>query len=174
MKSKILGPRLVHERGELGDAWFSRSRAYRYLLTRGEAGPRITFVMLNPSTADHDRNDPTITRCIGFARRLGGREHRVAIVNLYALRATDPDVLFAHARAVGGAVNDRVIVEQARASQLVIAAWGADRRSAKRAGEVRQMLAEARVTLHRIGPPSKHGAPRHPLYLRGDLRLEAA
>lgn len=180
---------LVRKSGELGDAWFSPDDAHRYLLLRGDLdgdGPLITFVMLNPSTADHDQDDPTITRCRKYAARyaierglidaigggLGGA--RVAIANLYAIRATDPDVAFAHPRKVGGEVNNRVILELARASDLVIAAWGADRRSHGRAAEVRRALAGAGVTLHRIGPPAKGGHPKHPLYLRGDLALESA
>src|SRR5438105_250311 len=73
-----------------GSAWFSPDKQYRYLLTRSwdHIPQAMTWIMLNPSTADAFRDDPTIRRCISFARREGCGSIRV--VNLFALRATDP------------------------------------------------------------------------------------
>ena len=96
--------------------------AYRYLLTRRWGlGPAALFVMLNPSTADDVDDDPTIRRCVGFARRwrLGGLE----VVNLYALRATDPRDLFAHRAPVGRDNDDAISDAVARAAHIVVA-WG--------------------------------------------------
>ena len=64
---------LIHDRGRLGQAWFSPDREHRYLLLRGPdldaTVPLVAYIMLNPSTADADQNDPTIAKCIKFALR---------------------------------------------------------------------------------------------------------
>ena len=71
-------------------ALFSEDRRYRYLLTRqvGFGDKRVTFLMLNPSTADEERNDPTIRRCINFANAWGFGW--LDVTNLSSLRATNP------------------------------------------------------------------------------------
>jgi hypothetical protein len=76
-----------------GSAVVSPCGTYRYLLTRQlGAGTRLgTFIMLSPSTADAERDDATIRKCVGFARRLGCAG--LQIVNLFALRAADPAAL---------------------------------------------------------------------------------
>src|SRR5689334_19453129 len=72
------------------NAVISACGRYRYVLTRqvGPGSRRATFVMLNPSTADATNDDPTIRRCIGFAREWGCG--RLVVLNLFAFRATDP------------------------------------------------------------------------------------
>src|SRR5437588_2477108 len=84
-----------------GSAVFSPDGRYRYLLTRrlGRSRRVATFIMLNPSTADAINNDPTIRKCVGFARRWGCG--LLQVVNLFALRATEPRVLRAAADPVG-------------------------------------------------------------------------
>jgi hypothetical protein len=79
-----------------GDAVFSADGRYRYRLTRDLGGKTtVTFIMLNPSTADANLDDPTIRRCKGFAKDWG--YGRLIIVNLFAFRATDPrDMWKAH------------------------------------------------------------------------------
>lgn len=167
---------LIIEQGKLGAAYFSPCHRYRYLLTRGapDAKRRVTFVMLNPSTADSDRNDPTVAKCIKFAAReataRGWEAHRVAIVNLYAIRATDPRDCFADQKPVGGAINDGAILETCANSEIVIAAWGSHQKASGRAREIRGMLDG--IVLYRLGPSTKDGSPRHPLYLRDVTPLE--
>ena len=74
-----------------GTAWISECGRYRYSLTRRFAdGLDLVFVMLNPSTADADKDDPTIRRCCGFADRMGFGG--IIVVNLFALRAAAPEV----------------------------------------------------------------------------------
>lgn len=143
---------------------------YRYALARSWSdAPPLTFVMLNPSTADAELDDPTIRRCIGFARRegLGG----IRVVNLYALRATNPAALKSAADPVGPENDEHIVwaLTSALGSDApVVAAWGA--------------LAEdsrARAVFHLAGLEfpwqalgfTKGGRPRHPLYLRGDAPL---
>ena len=116
------------ESGYAPPARFSHDRKYRYLLTR-QVRPInngvVTFVMLNPSTADETQDDPTIRRCIGFADRRA--YNWLFVVNLSPLRATNPKELLA-----AGSEPDRVwdtnmacIQEAATKSDLVVAAWGA-------------------------------------------------
>jgi hypothetical protein len=123
--------------------------------------------MLNPSTADAFRTDPTVTRCVRFARRenCGG----LVIVNLFALRATDPRELRRHPDPVG-AGNDLFIREHCRPGRLVIAAWGAHGRVRDRGRAVLAMLREARTAVHCLGVTAG-GMPRHPLYLPRDAQL---
>ena len=144
---------------------------YRYHLTR-RWGPKIdtvVWVMLNPSTADADVDDPTIRRCISFSAELGADSLRV--VNLYAYRATDPKHLLAVEDPVGP-MNNTVIRETLLAARAmrspVIGAWGVNAR-ADRVSEFVTIADECRVPLHFLGI-TKSGMPRHPLYVLGSTR----
>lgn len=156
-----------------GSARLSPCGLFRHELRRWWApGPRLTFVMLNPSSADATHDDPTLRRCAGFARALGFGGLRV--VNLYAYRATDPAELWRAARdgvdVTGGAANDEVLgrVGSTARRQLVVAAWGAHAR-ADRVAEVTALPGWHRV--HALGT-TRDGAPRHPLYLPASARPE--
>jgi len=118
--------------------------------------------MLNPSTADERTDDPTLRRCIGFARHwgLGG----LRVVNLYALRATKPAELWRVADAVGPE-NDRYLAEAAAGDDLLIAAWGVHAKPER----IRQVLALPGFSRLSYLQLTKDGAPRHPLYLCGEL-----
>lgn len=151
--------------------------AYRYRLSRSDwpegwvnmHAPRLLWIMLNPSTADEEMDDPTIRRVKAFSRRLG--YEALTVVNLYAMRSTDPRGLWAADDPVGPE-NDAVIAEEAWTAVTddapIIAAWGANARPER----VAQVLAIPHVAprLHCLGVTSA-GAPRHPLYLRGDVPL---
>jgi len=82
-------------------ATFSTDRVYRYALWRvwDAALPSFVVIGLNPSTADETENDPTIRRCIGFAKREGCGG--LVMLNLFAVRATDPRVMMAHPEPIG-------------------------------------------------------------------------
>ena len=155
--------------GDTGAAWFSDDRRYRYLLTRwwSDAPEAMTWIMLNPSTADASADDPTIRRCIRFARREGCGSIRV--VNLFALRATHPRELSLPGRDPVGPDNDRILAEHAQA-HLVVAAWGAGGALNGRAREVGSRLTTAGVRLMCFGV-TRDGHPRHPLYVRSDAPL---
>lgn len=155
---------------ENGAAVLSECGRFRYGLTRTWSdGPAALFIMLNPSTADAHTNDPTIRRCIAFAKR--ERCGSLRVENLYGLRAKDPNVMFRHEAAQGE--TDRFIREAALATDgPVIAAWGADRRAANRAAKVLRTLRAIGVTPVCLGT-TKSGAPRHPLYLRADAPLSS-
>lgn len=151
---------------------------YRYLLQRDwwqRDNPRgpidlVTFVMLNPSTADGQVDDPTIRRCIGFARREGAQ--RLTVVNLYALRATDPGELSAHPDPVGIG-NDALLADVARDHDRfrTVVAWGAHKMAtAERIRILADAATTAGTTLWCLGT-TKSGAPRHPLYVKADQPL---
>ncbi|MFN8475687.1 MAG: DUF1643 domain-containing protein [Anaerolineae bacterium] len=144
-------------------AVFDPSGAYRYRLWRIWAdGPTATFVMLNPSTADAEQDDPTIRRCIGLARSWG--YGRLEVVNLFAYRTPSPDVLRL-ARDPVGSANDHHIRGAVGEAALVVAAWGNDGTLLGRDRETQALLASR--PLHCLGVTLR-GQPRHPLYVRGD------
>ncbi len=121
------------------------------------------FVMLNPSTADGEQDDPTIRRCIGFCRSWG--YDILSVRNLFAWRATDPRELFNTNTATGGHRGDTELLAAATADMLVVA-WGAG----VPFGRDEQALELFKthfpgVPLYCLGT-TKHGHPRHPLYVR--------
>ena len=135
---------------------------YRYTLRRTWAsGPECAFIMLNPSTADADNDDPTIRRCISFAKREGCGA--LLVVNLFAFRATDPAEMARAADPVGPD-NDRVL-DEALKTDFAIAAWGAHPMAQKKG-----KLLAAQYYLDCLGK-TKSGAPRHPLYVKGDAPM---
>jgi hypothetical protein len=146
-------------------AYFAPGMQHRYSLWRiwNPALPRFALIGLNPSTADELVNDPTVRRCIGFAERdgFGG----LIMLNLFAFRATDPKEMFA-ARDPVGARNDAVL--DAVASQIpgTVAAWGVHGAHTGRGAAVLTRLRGLRC----FGV-TKHGHPKHPLYLPGSTRL---
>lgn len=156
--------------GATSGAVLSDCGRYRYTLTRRWApGAPMLFVMLNPSTADASMDDPTIRRCIGFAKREGCGA--LEVVNLFAFRATDPAALSTATDPIGPD-NDRHIVEAAVRGGVIVAAWGASVPAALRTrpAQVGRLLRETRLRLWCLGMTSG-GAPRHPLYVRGDAAL---
>jgi hypothetical protein len=148
-------------------ATFCSARVYRYRLwRRWGPGPRVLFCMLNPSTADEVKLDATITRCLGFARDLGAGT--LEVVNLFALRSTDPRELARHAAPVGPE-NDTAIAAAAQLADHVICAWGADRFAHERARRVLGILRRAGAAPTCLRQ-TKDGHPSHPLYLPATLR----
>ena len=123
--------------------------------------------MLNPSTADAEKDDPTIRRCIAFAARAGFGG--VEILNLFAFRATRPAALKAAADPVGPDNDDhlRTLFGQHR---VVLAAWGAHGAFRRRADAVRYIADELGVALICLGRTAQ-GQPRHPLYVKRDSAI---
>jgi len=159
----------------IGTAEISKDTLYRYRLTRewDADRPVVNFIGLNPSTADALVDDPTIRRCIGFAKRWGFG--KLIMTNLFALRCTDPAKLcFAAVDPIGPQTNGWLETSAAEAS-LVVAAWGAvdglmrdDVRFAQRRAVVVCNLIFT-TSIHALGF-TKAGFPRHPLYMRGDAK----
>ena len=148
---------------------------YRYYLGRwwgpSHGGlPTLAFIMLNPSIADAEQDDPTIRKCVGFARRLGYAG--ISVFNLFAYRATDPDDLRAAMKAgvdVVGPENDERLRLMLRGRLAVgdgvVAAWGAQKGIDARVREVLAMPGSR--ALCTLGLTAK-GVPRHPLMLGYD------
>lgn len=149
-------------------AQFDRTGRYRFSLHRFWSGEleAATMVMLNPSTADHLRNDPTISRCIQLSRSWGFGS--VNIVNLFAYRTSSPAHLRSIRRPVGKA-NDSHILEQCNNAGKIIVAWGNHGSFLERDKEVLELLSP--FDLWCIGQ-TKSGQPKHPLYAPGDVRLQ--
>lgn len=161
-------------------AVFDLTRTYRFVLRREvddgdwnappEERDRVTFIMLNPSTADETEDDPTIRRCLGFA--CAWRYMRISVVNLFAYRTPSPRALLAASRSgvdIVGPENDHNIAGEVSRSQLVVCAWGTNGLAVERGREVRELLEGCGVTLHYLRL-TKHGHPSHPLYLPGKLK----
>lgn len=153
-----------------GRAHFSPCERFRYTLFREwSASPSCLFLMLNPSTADAEQDDPTIRRCIGYAKAWGFGGLTVA--NLFALRSTDPAALYVAADPIGPD-NDVTIDRLAREAGAVICAWGTHGARLDRGKHVGRRLTDAGVRLECLGT-TRDGNPRHPLYLpRTAERLE--
>ncbi|HQR19741.1 MAG TPA: DUF1643 domain-containing protein [Burkholderiaceae bacterium] len=142
-----------------GDAALSPCGTYRYALWRKWAsGPQVLFVMLNPSTANATQDDPTIRRCIGFARSWGFGS--LAVGNLFAFRCTDPSQLQT-ARDPVGPENDRWLKRLRNEASLCVAAWGNEGSRSGRSITARALIEPT----HALGLTT-FGAPRHPLYVR--------
>lgn len=135
---------------------------YRYELRRTWGNPKgriITWVMLNPSTADGAQDDATLRRIIDFSERWGN--HGLVVVNLFALRATDPRELKRH-HAPEGRHNRQVLARVLAAPGTIVAAWGANPMAVEPARWFRDRAMDHDVTLHCLGLTSKR-APVHPL-----------
>jgi len=144
----------------------SPCREYRYCLWR-EWDPTnqsyALFIGLNPSTADEIEDDPTIGRCVDFAKSWG--YGALCMVNLFAYRATEPAVMKAHTAPVG-IDNDRWLTEFANDAGVIVAAWGVDGAHLQRDKEVMRLLAGKLSCLVK----TKHGHPGHPLYKKKSLK----
>lgn len=155
-----------------GEATYSDCGLYRYgLLRRWDTTlPVMVFIMLNPSTAGHDTDDPTIVRCMDFAMHhdCGG----ILVVNLFAYRATDPKDLWAAwpGKSIVGAENRQVLYRVIAAAHArgwpICAGWGAVKNDHALyvIQDVLSMRAKVGAELQCLGY-TKAGMPRHPLYL---------
>ena len=141
-------------------ARFSECRTWRYSLWRIWSSdlPMMAFCGLNPSTADEQKNDPTVRRCINYAKAWG--YGGLYMLNAYGYRATLPADMKRATDPVGPD-NNHWLAHYAKRSQLIVAAWGAHC-SPERQAEVYRLLGG---TVYCLGT-TKAGNPRHPLYLR--------
>lgn len=155
-------------------AQFSEGKAYRYSLLRSKFEEQglvsLCFVLLNPSTADAVQDDPTIRRCAGFAERFGYRAF--VVVNRFAYRATDPDVLRSCIRQAGipsteGEDNQTWVSRYVSQSRRTIVGWG-------NFGYVQpwvtDLLNQHHKKVYHFGLTGR-GQPKHPLYLPKDAEL---
>lgn len=150
-----------------GSATFSPCRKYRYILWREwntllRPMHYAMFIGLNPSTADETNDDPTIRRCVGFARDWG--YGGICMTNLFAFRATSPKTMKAAEDPIGPD-NDRALIDAGESAGVIIAAWGVHGAHLGRDEEIWKMfphLSYLKMT--------KYGYPAHPLYLPRGLK----
>lgn len=173
---------------------FSPCRTWRYFLRRpwqqqieqgfvvsdllsdfypNEKRPPIAFCLLNPSTADETKDDPTVARCRRFAVAWGFGD--IIVLNAFAYRATDPKDMKAHAEPVGEE-NDETIIKTvdwvlSQDGQLVCG-WGNHGSHLDRSTKIRRLLEPYQPTARVMGfPLTKSGEPGHPLYLRNSVEI---
>lgn len=149
--------------GSMSRVWYSECDQYRFGLSRqwDSDRPALFFIMLNPSTADEHRNDPTVARCESRARAMGFGG--VVVANLFSFRATRPTDL-KRADAPIGDRTDAVLDHWARSSGMTVAAWGVHGAHQDRGKTVARRLS---APMHHLGL-TKDGHPRHPLYVAFD------
>ena len=157
------------------EAEFSPCKIYRYTLTRQwEDGPCVCFLMFNPSIATQVVSDPTIRRCVGFAQRWG--YGRMIVLNLYAVRSTDPKAVGRMGLSSIGPMNDYWIAKAVEEAREVICAWGCAQHAPgilKRVQDVLSLIVERdrNMKINCLGY-RKDGHPRHPLVLSYDTMRE--
>lgn len=143
---------------------FSASTSWR--TGRSSSKPVVSWLMLNPSTANAFDDDPTIRRCINFSRAWGAGG--IVVVNLFALRATNPRALYADPVGAIGPDND-TFIREVTAGRRIVAAWGVHGTLAGRDRAVMKLLKGRRVECLGV---TNGGNPKHPLYVRGDTVLQ--
>lgn len=152
---------------EIREACFSPCETFRYYLkiewSVGGDGKLCNFIGLNPSTATHEIDDPTIRRCKTFAHDWGYRG--IVMTNLFAFRATDPRRMFAAKDPVGPG-NDYYLEWAAKISASVVGAWGSNGSKLGRAQYVGFRILALGKSIEAIGLKlTENFQPRHPLYL---------
>lgn len=151
-------------------AGISDDGVYRYWLSRRlSMGDRaVLFVGLNPSTADATQDDPTIRRCVGFARQWGF--DWLLMGNIYAYRSTDPKVLPSIDDPVGPE-NHAALTWMSDRAELIVAAWGKNKLNPPGRWLARAILHHPQV---RCLGRNQDGTPKHPLYLAKTTELQPA
>ena len=152
-------------------AIISDCRKYRYMLRRSWdfTKPRYLIVMLNPSTADAEKDDATIRSCTRLCSALGAGSYEV--VNLFAYRATNPKELFDLNHDAIGPKNDEHIEAALFRCDLPILAWGAHHLAYHRGNTITPIIKRKRPAAFCFGT-NKDKSPKHPLYIKSDASLQ--
>lgn len=183
-----MAEQLVMANAQRNGAILSECGTYRYQLWRewGHGSePKVAFLMLNPSTADGTEDDPTIRKCIGFAKQWsqardgGGPFGGIVVVNLFAYRSTDPNALASLSMLTAVGVDNAHHIGRVLSSSgigKVVCAWGSTGSAAVKR-MVKERLVVVRPMLHAYGHAwclgrSADGNPRHPLMLAYKTELE--
>lgn len=150
---------------------FSEDKKYRYYLKREfkpNAKKFLVFIMLNPSTANEEYNDPTVERCQNHA--INKNYEGMIVLNIFAYRTTDPKKLLEIKNPIGEK-NNETIIETIKKHKDIICAWGNHGKILERSEEVKKILKEnrARTQAFQI---TKVGEPKHPLYVSYNKELQ--
>jgi hypothetical protein len=156
-------------------ALFSPCARYRYHLWRswGDIGHRCVFVGLNPSTADATKDDPTVRKCVGFAKRWGFGA--LDLVNLFALRSTSPKGLYELGLDPVGLENDETLERVFKNAHRIVWAWGQHNARVRKLVSTRLgawCAVQERCEVGTLGR-AKDGSPRHPLMLAYTSKFES-
>ncbi len=148
-------------------AILSRDRSYRYVLWREWDTTKGTcvFIGLNPSTANETEDDPTLRRCVNFAKDWGFG--RCVMLNLFAYRATNPDELKNQDKPVGYKNNHHLKVQSA-GGDMVVVAWGNHGSLLNRDKKVLKLLKDIPIKCFQV---TVKGQPAHPLYQSKNTQL---
>lgn len=148
------------------DAIFSDDRQYRYVLFRiwDSNKPMVNFIGLNPSTADEIKDDPTMRRCCGFAKSWG--YGGFYMTNLFAYKATKPEDLKKALDPIGKD-NDKWLLEIEKKVEQVVFAWGVHGKFMNRDEQVKKLITQGYFI-----DLTKDGHPKHPLYLKNELKTK--
>ena len=143
------------------NAEISLCETYRYFLQRtwDNSNKIMTFIMLNPSSANHLKDDPTIRKCVMLAKKENCSG--LYVINLFALRSSQPKDLYNHYNPIGSE-NDYWIDKIAKKSQVIVAAWGNHGNFLNRDIDVFNRLKSFGLNLYCLGL-NKNGTPKHPL-----------
>ena len=151
-------------------AIFDEHMRYRYSLTRvwNEKGPKVVFIMLNPSLANDKEDDRTTKRIINFAKKFGYGS--LEVVNLFAYITPKYIELkdLEKSEAVGKE-NNKYLIRALKSADKIIAAWGENGTIHQRHEEIVQIIDG--YDIDSLGSPTRDGHPRHPLYLSNDIEL---
>ena len=141
----------------------SKDKIYRYTLSRpwDYTKPKVLFIGLNPSIADENIDDPTITRCINFAKDWG--YGALLMANLFAFRSTYPKEIYLIDDPIGKD-NDHYLLECVKQSDLIIACWGNNGTYMDREKIIKELV----PNLYCL-QKNKNGTPHHPLRLPRDI-----
>lgn len=151
---------------ELKQTIFNSDRTHRFTLWRQWDGslPYLAVIGLNPSTADETNDDPTIRRCISFAKTwgLGG----YLMLNAFSFRATDPEVMKAQ-ETPNDPSNNGFLIDGCRGAGLVLCGWGVHGTFKDREKELKELLKPFNPQCLGF---TKGGQPKHPLYIKGTTK----
>jgi hypothetical protein len=151
------------------EALFDESKIYRYSLKRrwDKEKPNVTYILLNPSKADHLKNDDTFSFCMNYATDSGYGQ--LEIVNLFAYRCTNSDELKSASLPIVGPLNDYYILESLEGADLIVAGWGSKGSLRNRDNEVKKLLKGHNVLC--FSDSRNLQLPRHPGRLKSDFEL---
>lgn len=151
-------------------AVLSENKEYRYRLWRiwDESKPKVMFIMLNPSTADEMIDDPAIKRCISFAKSWG--YGGLYVGNLFAYRSKNPEMLLYVNGLNRDLLNDYHIRIMSEKCESIVCAWGNSPILKKL--KFKPALSYIEKPLYCI-ELSKNNTPKHPLYLKGNLKMKS-
>lgn len=151
-------------------AIFDEHMKYRYSLTRdwNEKGPKVVFIMLNPSLANEKEDNRTTKRIINFAKKFGYGS--LEVVNLFAYITPKYIELkeLEKSEAIGRE-NYKYLIRALNSADKIIAAWGENGTIHQRHEEIVQIIDG--YDIDSLGSPTRDGHPRHPLYLSNDIEI---